>query len=149
MVFVMARPTRIDNSRFPYARKVVPKDLRAILNRTEFKRPLHGATRAENEQLHRQFQAEWAAQIEAARAKLDGKLRQLTLREVDALCGAWYREQLSLHEDDPGSPEGWEAWRSQLADAVGDYEQDEQPPEFTPGPQDLAEAEGLLVARGC
>ncbi|HTR18010.1 MAG TPA: hypothetical protein VMI52_13385 [Acetobacteraceae bacterium] len=62
----MARPIKLPNSRFPYARKVVQKDLRAILGRTEFKRPLRGGTLEERNREHRAALDEWEAQIAAA-----------------------------------------------------------------------------------
>jgi integrase len=50
---------------FPYARKVVPKPLRAIPGRTEFKRPLHGATPGERSRQHAEAMVEWETAIAA------------------------------------------------------------------------------------
>ena len=114
----MSRPIGIPNSRFLYARKVVPKELRAIVGRTEFKRPLHGETHADIQRLHAQALAEWNAILTAARAKLNGKLRTLTAREVDHICGDWYRAQVAEHEDEPGCEEGGDCWLDALIDRV-------------------------------
>ncbi len=144
MVFRMARPTRRQGSRFPYARKVVPKDLRDILGRSEFKRPLRGASEAENRRLHAAALAAWEAEIEAARAKARGEVCRLTAREVEAVCGAWYRAELVQHEHDIGWEEGWENHREALLDRVGDGPDDI----FSPRPCDLAEAEQVLRSQG-
>jgi integrase len=148
VVFVMARPARLAGSRFPYARKVVPKDVQALLGRTEFRRPLHGSTAAEIKRLHAEALAEWEAQIAAARASQSGSTRVLTAPEVDALCGEYYRAELAEHSDDPGHERGWELVHEALLDRLPDYEPDEAPPAFEPKASDLDEAGGLLLSKG-
>ena len=87
MVLAMARPTRRPESRFPLARKVVPKDVQAILGRTEFKQALRGGTPAEINTQHRTLLDRWEAEIETAHARSRGELRRLTNREVWTMVG--------------------------------------------------------------
>ncbi|MBN8872179.1 MAG: hypothetical protein J0H67_05030 [Rhodospirillales bacterium] len=143
MVLAMARPVRLPNSRHPYARKVVPAPLRAILGRTEFKRPLHGSTSAEIKRLHAEALAEWETLIESARAKLAGKRQSMTARQIEALCGEWYRAELAEHEDDPASSEAWQGVVDALLDRA-------EPPadEYRATAEDLTEAEGLWMSQG-
>jgi hypothetical protein len=148
MVFVMARPTRRQGSRFPYARKVVPKDVRSIIGKSEFKRPLRGITTAEIKRLHAEAMAEREAQIGAARSKLSGNLRSLKAIEIAALCGEYYRAELAEHSDDPGDEEGWDLVRDVLLDRLEDHEADEPPNPFEPQDRDLEEAESLLLSKG-
>lgn len=147
MVLPMPRPTSRPDSRFFQARKVIPAELRSILGRREFKRPLRATCQAEVKRLHREAMAEWDAQIEAARAKLRGDLRSLTAREISAACGAWYRAALAEHGDEPGDPEAWDAFMGHLADEVP-CGPDEAEPDFEPGPRWLEEADGVLRAQG-
>ncbi len=39
-------------------------------------------------------------------------------RDIAALAGHWYREQLAAYGDNPGSPDGWEPILDRLADQV-------------------------------
>jgi len=143
MVFVMARPTKIAGSRYPYARKVVPKDVRGILKRTEFKRPLRGATAAENRILNAEALAEWEAEIAAARARLAGQTLSLTQKQIAAVSGEWYAEWLKLYEDEPGDEAQWEEWEEYLR---SDYAQDERG--LHPTNAQMEEAEVYLRSKG-
>ena len=115
MVLPMPRPTSRPDSRFLQARKIIPAELRPILGRREFKRPLRATCRAEVKRLHLEAMAEWDAQIAAARAKLRGDLRTLTAREVDAFCGRWYADEAAKYADDPGSAAEWDQHLSHYA----------------------------------
>jgi len=151
MVLLMARPTKLQGSRFLYARKVVPKDVRAILGRTEFKAPLRGEGRAEIARQHAELIAGWEAQIAAARAQLRGDLRSLTQREISALCGEWYRARIAEYEDEPGDAYGWEATLDYLLSLLPEEEDGEHihlEPAFAPTKEWLEKARGLLQARG-
>ena len=77
---------------------------------------LHGATPAENRRLHAQALAEWEGRIAAARAELKGEHRSLSLRDADALCGHWYREEAAKLADNPGTASHWEQERDYLTD---------------------------------
>ena len=118
MPFLMARPTKLPGSRHPYARKVVPADVRAILGRTEFKRPLHGGTCGERRQQHAEALAEWEAEIEAARAQVRGQAPPLTLRDTDALIGQWYRAELADRGEEPGTVEALALELDVLSDSL-------------------------------
>ncbi len=115
MVLRVARPVRRPESKFPQARKVVPAEVRHILGRSEFKRSLRGTDDAENKRLHCQWLAEWEAQIAAAQAQREGKLRALTLREADQLADEWYRGRLDALGDDASTPDHWELERDLLS----------------------------------
>lgn len=147
MAFLMARPIKLAGSRFPYARKVVPADVRGILGRTEFKRPLRGETAAENRRLHAETLARWEAEIGAARAKLKGEARTLTLREIDAACGAWYRAEADRWADDPGKEQDWDQCHDDL---MGEMDEADDPAEreFVPDRAWLAQADAVLRGQG-
>jgi integrase len=148
MVFLMARPTRRQGSRFPYARKVVPKDVKGVIGLSEFKRPLHGATASENRRLNAEALAEWEGRIAAARAELRGQRRSLSLREADALCGAWYRQEAARLADDPGTASHWEEERDYLADMFQQTSEDSHEREFVADQFIRGEADALLKCHG-
>jgi integrase len=145
MVLQMARPFTRPNSRYPVARKVVPAPLRAILGRTEFRRALRGETPAEIRRLNAEAQADFEAQIAVAQAKLDGTVRTLTDKEIEAVCGEWYRTALAEHGDSPGDDERWSNWGDQLLD---EFHEDEDGRTFVPRPKSLTEADELLTSQG-
>ena len=147
LVFLMARPTKLQGSRFPYARKVVPADVRQLLGRTEFRAALRGETAAEVRRQHMAMLAQWEAEIATARAQLAGKVQALSQREVLAIAGQWYRERAVEMEENPGEPEGWQAWFDQLTDRVAVDAQGERDA-FEPNAEELRESETLLRARG-
>ena len=147
MVFLMARPAKVSGSRFPYARKVIPAALRAILGQSEFKRPLRALEPAEIRRLHREAMADFEARIEAARAKAGGNLRSLNAREIAGLCGVRYREALASHEREPGDAMAWEATRDALLEVVA-CEPDQAPPDMAPTADDIAKADAWLFGQG-
>jgi hypothetical protein len=59
--------------------------------------------------------AAWLAKVEgrigALRASKGGKGTDITQRQADALAGDWYRWYIAQHEENPGSPDGYGAWR--------------------------------------
>lgn len=147
MVFLMARPTKLQGSRFPYARKVVPEDVRHILRRTEFRAALRGESGAEVKRQHLALLAQWEAEIATARAQLAGKADALSQREVLAIAGQWYREQAAEMEENPGEPEGWRAWFDELTGRVP-VDSDGERGAYDPNAEEIAEAETVLRARG-
>ena len=147
MVYLMARPIKRRESRFPQAREVVPAEVRGILGRTEFRLALHGATAADNRRLHAEAIAKWEAQIAAARATLHGNVATLTARQIDAIGGEWYRDMMALHEDEPGDEEGWDIWRELLLEWTQEREADDNSP-FEPTKADIAEATDLIFSKG-
>ncbi len=139
MVLPMSRPTSRPDSRFPQARKVVPLEVRAILGRREFKKALRATDPATVKRLHREALAGWEAEIEAARAKMDGKVRSLTARDISAACGAWYRGELDHWGDNPAGND-WDLTLDLLAD---DAEEG-----AAVSPKRLAEADDVLRSQG-
>ena len=108
MTLAMARPISVPGSPFPYSRLVVPKDVRPLIGRTEWKEPRREATEAERLRVHGARIATWKGEIAAARARLSGDLQALTLRQIEALCGRWYREQWAQYAENPGEADHWD-----------------------------------------
>ena len=147
MVFLMARPTKLSGSRFPYARKVVPKELRQLLGRTEFKRPLRGATPAEIRRQHAETLARSGGRDRDRASEASGRGPDPERAGNRRGLRDWYREQLAEHEDSPGDEAAWRAWEDQLLAPVSDYEQEEEPPAFEPSGT-WPKADSLLRAKG-
>ena len=95
------------------SRKAIPKDVRA-----EYKRLYGvsheailvvsaGTSKAQAKALHGQWLAEVETRIERIRAAAKGTGQPLTQRNARALSGRWYSWFVSMHADDPGSPEHW------------------------------------------
>jgi len=141
VVLPMPRPTSRPDSRFPQARKVVPLEVRAILGRVEFKKAIRATDPATIKRLHREALTVWEAEIEAARAKLGGKVRSLTAREISVACGIWYRDELT--EWDANSTDNdWDLTLSLLDDDA------EMHGGGGAGPKWLSEAESVLRSQG-
>jgi integrase len=102
--------------------------------------------------------AAWAAKIKSRIAALrDGKGDNgvdLTQREADALAGDWYRWYVEQHQDNPGSPDGYDLVRYDLwrtAVEAGDPETDEadfDDPEVLSEVATQARASQFLTDRG-
>lgn len=149
MVLAIARPIRLPNSPHPYARKVVPKDLRGILGRSEFKRPLRAETQAEVKRLHAEALAEWEGLIADARRRLTSPAQTMTARDIAAVGGAYYRAEVARYEADPGSAGAWDITRDLLIDRLPEGPEEEvDERHYPPTPADLAEAAKLWDARG-
>ena len=142
MVLPMSRPSSRPDSQFPQARKVVPAELRAILGRREFKKALRATDAVTIKRLHREALTAWEAEIEAARAKLGGKVQSLTAREISSACGTWYRGELERWDADPTTND-WSMTLDLLAERA-----DEQEMRNAPDPAWLAEAERVLREQG-
>lgn len=56
------------------------------------------------------------AQLEEAERAFRGQAAGLTERDIQALAGVFYRQQVEDFGDDPGTPGGWHEAMSQLAD---------------------------------
>jgi integrase len=124
----------------------VPKDLIPVIGKRERIETLGTKNPAEAKKAARDVCARIEAEFNAARAAA-GPARRLTHREVIEQAGVWYRDTVSEWEDDPGSPDGWEAWEDQL---FAELERDEagEVVGFIPGPSHLAEARRILGSRG-
>lgn len=143
----MTRPTKHPKSGVYRIRMRVPEDIRAALRKGErivsldTKDPKEAAKRAPA------VVAKIEAEFAAARLSLSPG-RALSLREVMALCGAWYRAEVAQHEDDPGDPEGWDHADDALLNKLPSDRDTGEPMDFTPGPADLAEARAFLAGQG-
>jgi integrase len=109
---------------------------------------------------------EWLSEVEARidtlRAKRRGQGHSLTHRQTVALAGDWYRWFIAQHEENPGSPEGWEQNFWALISALEEHAEDNSEPwkdlewtrttEVRPAVRPLiakeARAEEFLTSRG-
>lgn len=97
------------------SRKVIPKDVRAAYGQAN-ETPTWSAALSPA-----QAKAAYAAWLAEVEAKIE-RLRQIAVavpvslnnREVHALAGKWYAQQVQSYEDDPGDPFGWEVARYQI-----------------------------------
>jgi integrase len=153
MVVPIARPVKRSGSRFLQARQRVPADLQKIIGKTEFKRSLRATSMDDVKRLHVETLAEWGRIFASARAQLAGKLQAVPERQIAALAGEFYREQLMKEEAAITlSAEAWEETEGYLLDQmeiVGE-EIHGQPPEyqFAPTSSDLLLSEELLTSEG-
>lgn len=96
------------------SRKVIPRDVRVAYG-TSNETPTWVAPP------HTQAKAAYAARLTGVEARVE-RLRQfalavpitLTHRELHALAGSLYAQQVRAYEDDPGDPDGWDAARDQI-----------------------------------
>lgn len=117
MALAMTRPTKHPQSDVYVIRKAVPRALRGVIGKRERVVSLRTKDPAVARERAAEAERKIAEEFAAARAAL-GPERQLTHREVVALCGAIYRETVAHFEDDPGEPEGWELFADHLYDAL-------------------------------
>ena len=59
--------------------------------------------------------------IDAIRAQERGEKQSLSQKQAAALAGEWYRDFLARHEENPGSPERWDADFWVLLDQLMDH----------------------------
>ncbi|HEV7268741.1 MAG TPA: DUF6538 domain-containing protein [Falsiroseomonas sp.] len=143
----MCRPTRHPKTGVYRIRKAVPADLRDAVGKWELIETLGTKDPAEAIRLAPDVMKRLEARIAKARAsRLPG--RPMSLREIMAHCGEWYREQVALHESDPGSAEGWDAVHDELVDQLQCEYGTIYQPDFQPSQKDLSEARAYLAERG-
>lgn len=153
MVILMARPTKHPATGTFYYRGRVPADLVHQLKGTKVrvtvgddsavvtlsghckvslqtKEPADAKSR--NAQVEGQLQTIWDAARKGA--------RHLDFDQVCALAGELYRETVSEHEREPGSPADWDFLQGQLSDALEGFERDENGQQVNPkqGEHDVA-----------
>lgn len=145
MALSMTRPTKHPTTRVYRIRKVAPTELRPIIGTAERIVSLGTKDPAEAMKRAPEALAKIAQEFTAARAAL-GPERRMTHREIIALCGVLYRETVAHWEDDPGAPEGWEAFADHLYDAL---ERDDATGEVVgPNDPDVEDAERLARLHG-
>lgn len=106
MVLSMARPFKHPKTGVYWFRKVVPKDLRAIVGKREELRTLRTKDPAEARTQH----AKIAAEVDRHWQALRSPAVALTQKEVIALAGVFYLELTTLLADEPGEPTIWDHW---------------------------------------
>jgi hypothetical protein len=153
MVVPMARPVKRSGSRFLQARQRVPADLQGIIGKTEFRRSLRATSMDDVKRLHVETLAEWGRIFASARAQLAGKLEAVPERQIAALAGEFYRQQISKEEAAVTlSAEAWDDTQGYLLDQmeIVGPEIVGQPPEyrFAPTSSDLLLSEELLKSEG-
>lgn len=143
----MTRPTPHPRSGVYRLRKAVPAPLRSILGKSELIATLGTKDPKEARSRAPAVLKDMEARLAAARMAASGPACRLSHRDVMAFCGEWYRGMLREHEEDPGCPDGWEAFEDQLfdklqRDAAGEIIG------FEPDQGDLAEARRFLADHG-
>ena len=138
----------LSRHRFLQARKVVPAELRPILGRREFTWSLLADNKAELKRLHREALDEWEAQIATARALADGKVVTLTFKEVQAVAGRYYRDQVATWGTNRAIPmagkQCWTHWATNCLNMNGG----DEPPPYTPPARRIALAKRVLQEQG-
>jgi integrase len=143
----MTRPYQHPKTGVYWLRRVVPKELRPVIGKRELTRTLGTKDPDKARELAPAVLSEFAATLAAARAA-SGQGRPLTHREVMALCGAWYRQEVGEWEDSPGDPELWRLTDDVLLDKLYSDPETGEPLGYEPGERDLAEARQYLAGRG-
>ena len=149
-MLAMIRPFAHPKTGTFWVRKTVPVALRPLVGRRELTASLRTKDVREAKAAAGPVIARFEALIASARA---GGSR-LSQREIDALCGAWYRAECEAHGDDPGRAADWDLYDSLLGDRVVDLEDpvDDATVSFNDRlklkPEDLKEARDLLEAHG-
>jgi integrase len=122
MALAMTRPYQHQKTHVYWLRKVIPEALRPALGRREFKLTLGTKDPAEARRLSPPIITRWEAILAAARA--GGST--LTQREIEALCGEWYRNECDTWGTDPGRSEDWSLYEDDLFDRVERFEDPEE-----------------------
>ncbi|WP_198371395.1 DUF6538 domain-containing protein [Roseomonas rosulenta] len=150
MVLTMTRPTKRPRSAVYRARKAVPQGLRAVVGKRELIETLGTRDPQEAKRLLPAVLARFDAILTAARAEIGGNLTRLPPREVAEIAGEVYREAVREAEAAPGTVKAREYAQDALLDRLegdhGDSVEDQR--EFSPTPDDVAEARATLAERG-
>lgn len=115
MALRMAKLVRDPKSGSWKSRKVIPADVREVYGRAN-ETPTWPATLTAA-----QAKAAWSGWLSEVEGRIDRLRRmaaaepvRLTHREVHALAGKWYQQQVQTYGDSPGDPKGWEALADQI-----------------------------------
>jgi integrase len=146
MALAMTRPYKHSKTGVYWLRKVVPEVLRAAIGKRELVQSLGTKDPKEARAKAPAVIAAFEAVLEAARAGGD----RLTLKEITALCGEWYRAECELWGDDPDQVGDLDIYEDLLHDQIERSEDEDRDPtreavvKLTP--QDRVEAAALLKA---
>jgi integrase len=144
MIIRMPQPWRHPQNGIWYYRARIPEGVSAIVSGQKLSVEVGGklasvklsgtvkvSLRTKNESEARSRHASVSNQIEKRWALARQQSPQgLTQREIITLAGIWYREILAENEAEPGEPEGWEAYREPIIEALNyfDLPEDGVPP---------------------
>jgi integrase len=147
MALAMVRPFKHSKTGVYWVRKVVPAALRPAVGKRELKASLGTKDPREAKAKAALVIERFEALIASARA--GGS--ELSQRDIDSLCGEWYRAQCELWGDNPGKAADWDLYLSLQSEQLEDFEawedQDQERRIFLK-PDDRAAAAALLEAHG-
>jgi integrase len=106
MVLPMAQPFKHPKTGVWWFRRVVPRELRALVGKREVIRSLRTKDRKEALLRHLEVSLEVARHWEALRSPA----ASLSQKEIMALAGVYYRETVAGIEEEPGLPETFSHW---------------------------------------
>lgn len=166
MVISMARPTKHPATGTFYYRGRVPADLVHQLKGTKVRITVGEESTVVTLSGHCKvsLQTKEPADAKSRNAHVEGQLQtvwdaarkgaqHLDFDQVCALAGELYRETVSQHEREPGSPADWDFLQGQLSDALEGFERDENGKQLNPkqGENDvsrLIRVDAFLAERG-
>ena len=149
MALPMARPYRHPKTGIYWLRRVVPKPLRAIVGQGELKASLHTRDANEAKIASRAVADRFDAILASARAKADGTIASLSLREITAAIGVAYRAEAARWAADPGETAYWDQRAADWDNYFQPDADDEHGPHgFVADPTILGIADDMLRAQG-
>src|ERR1035437_3647776 len=146
MALAMVRPYRHSKTGVYQLRMVVPAELRQAVGKRELKQSLDAKDPKEARANAPAILAKFEAILAAARAGGD----RLTLRDITALCGEWYRSEVATWGDNPDQCGDLDIYEDLLLDRFVRFEDpaEDNAPTLASvlklRPADLAEAAALL-----
>lgn len=125
MALAMARPYKHSITGVYWFRRVIPVELRGAVGKRELKVSLRTKDPTQAKIAAGPVGIRFDAMIANARRGQTA----LSAREIEALCGAWYRERALALSDDPGSAAEWEDEIDYLSDQIDGDDPDPMVPE--------------------
>lgn len=114
----MPQPFKHPKTGVYYFRKVIPVALRETIGKSEWRESLKTKDIREAKRLYPEVALKVDAQL--AQAAQGGSPISLTHKQIAALAGHWYADQVGMFEDNPGNPDHIDASLSYLEDAAED-----------------------------
>ena len=154
MALAMTRPTKHPKSGTYVVRMAIPEDIRDACKRrygarTELRENLGTKDAKQAKASAPAAMDRLRAKLAAARLDLAGGPSVATDRDIAALAGDFYRDQLATYGDNPGPWEGWDIAEDCLYDQIEQVEEDPASPRYLRLRQrDRDEAASRLSARG-
>lgn len=107
---MMTRPYQHPKTRVYWLRKVVPEPLRAVVGKRELKETLGTKDPAEAKRKAPAVVERFEAMIASARS---GNAA-VSDRDIQAICGQWYRDRVASEGDNPGLAVNWEMEQAEI-----------------------------------